>query len=225
MPGSPLVLPDAVGTAGEGRAGAFPEALFTISGDPASIDDAADRYGSYAAASAELTLDLRNNRVASWLGSEGDLYRSRVNEFVPMTTTAHSVFADINRLLTTFALTMASQQKTMRSLHDHARQVWEQLKAARATQGAARVSVGVATLATMTPDMSARQDAQKSLATATATAAAADAAVARLEGREDEALQMIDALEREHGHATTPYSYAADVDDFVRRFRATSPTV
>lgn len=49
--------------------------------------------------------------------------------------------------------------------------------------------------------------------------------IARLEGREDEALQMIDALEREHGHATTPYSYAADVDDFVRRFRATSPTV
>lgn len=168
-----------------GAGGGFPDALFTITGDPGAITASAKKFGDYAAAAFDLAARITATRIGSWTGTEGDLFRSRAASYTPMMRTAGEVFADVDRTATAFADTMHRQQTAMKALRDEAWAVWQQLQAARAAQSAAAVDLDAATAAAATLPVTANPVTAAATATRLAdagqAASAADARVGALE--------------------------------------------
>lgn len=133
-----------VADTGAGGGGGFPDALFTITGSPGSIEAAATRYGDFAATAKAAGPALGSRTVPSWTGSDAELYRTRLAEYPPMLDTAGTVFADIAIALNMFAHTMSTQQTAMTTLRAHAETVWAQLLAAQAALAGAQSSLGQA---------------------------------------------------------------------------------
>lgn len=175
-------------------AAGFPTALFTITGQPGEIEAAASRYGDFAATAYQERSRVASTMAPSWIGSEGDLFRSRVSQYPPLLDTAGGVFADITVALNTFASTMTTQQQAMTQLRAEAEVVWQQLQAARAALASAQASLTALSAALVSAQPMAVAQASPQMATATTAATDAATRVAQLEAQWESCCRRAEAI-------------------------------
>lgn len=185
---------------------AFPEALFTIEGDPHLIEADSQAAGKVAGAAVDAEHALRSKRLDSWVGSEGEMYRWQLDRYPAMVVSAHRVYARLASLLQTFADVMGAKQAQMRRLRVEAEHVWASLQAA---QAAAAIAAGDVTsaheAATTLPrggDPRVVMDAAAArVERAEASLAAARSRVSRVQAQWQDCLDRAEKLQRDMGHA------------------------
>jgi hypothetical protein len=56
----------------------FPAEVFVVEGDPEAVRESGRSYGRFAGIAAEAAAGLRGLDSGAWVGSEGDLFRTRM---------------------------------------------------------------------------------------------------------------------------------------------------
>ncbi|WP_062441136.1 WXG100 family type VII secretion target [Herbidospora daliensis] len=109
----------------------FPAATFVVAGDPESIRDTARSYSTFSTLTGQAASDMRRLSSDEWVGSEGDLFRSGLNELPSHFDTAHQAFGQVSTALSGFAAELESAKSRMSGLSSDAQVTFEALKAAR----------------------------------------------------------------------------------------------
>jgi hypothetical protein len=110
----------------------FPAAAFTVEGDPEGVRASGRAYGRFAAVAGEAAATIGGLDSGGWVGSEGDLFRTRVAELSPHLDTARTAFGQVSRALDDFAEVLADAQRRMAGARDQASQTFASLAGARA---------------------------------------------------------------------------------------------
>jgi len=110
----------------------FPAAAFVVEGDPEAVRDSGRAYGRFATVAGQAVADLRSLDSGSWVGSEGDTFRSRVGELPPHLEVAHGACAQVARALDGFADVLAAAQGRMAGVRADAEQTFSSLADAAA---------------------------------------------------------------------------------------------
>lgn len=110
----------------------FPADTFTIQGDPEAVHELGRAYGRFATTAAEAAAALRGLDTGAWVGSEGDLFQTRVAELPPHLDTAQRAFSQVATALAGFADALAAAQRQMAGVRGDAEQTFGSLQDARA---------------------------------------------------------------------------------------------
>jgi hypothetical protein len=110
----------------------FPADVFVVEGDPGAVRESGRSYGRFAGIAAEAAAGLRGVDSGAWVGSEGDLFRTRMVEIPPHLDTAHGAFGQVARALDGFAEALAVAQRQMAAIRVDAEQAFGSLAGARA---------------------------------------------------------------------------------------------
>jgi hypothetical protein len=116
----------------------FPAASFAIDGDAEAVRDTGSSYGRFATTAGEAAADIRSLDSGSWVGTEGDIFRTQVADIPPHLDTAHSAFGQVARALDSFADVLASAQRQMGGVCADAEQTFRSLAGARADRAELR---------------------------------------------------------------------------------------
>ena len=108
----------------------FPAASFVIEGDPGAVRETGRAYGRFATTAGEAAAGLRALDSGSWVGSEGDLFRARVDGIPPPLDVANGAFAQVARALDGFADVLASAQGRMAGVRADAEHAFSALAGA-----------------------------------------------------------------------------------------------
>src|SRR6188768_530259 len=111
----------------------FPESTFVLAGEPPAIVDSGAAWAGFGRIAADASGDLRRLEIDSFVGDEGDLYRSRVNQNLPpcldITSEAWCLVA---AAVTIYAHTLDALQNELAGLRRLAYQQWCEAGAASA---------------------------------------------------------------------------------------------
>jgi hypothetical protein len=110
----------------------FPADTFTIQGDPEAVHELGRAYGRFATTAAEAAAALRGLDTGAWVGSEGDLFQTRVAELPPHLDIAQRAFSQVAWALAGFADALAAVQRQMAGVRGDAEQTFGSLQDARA---------------------------------------------------------------------------------------------
>ena len=109
-----------------------------IEGEPEAVREVSRGCGRFAAVAAEAAAGLRGMDSGAWIGSEGDLFRTRAAELPPHLDTASTAFGQVSRALGGFAEALASAQHRMAGVRADAERTYGSLAGARADRSGLR---------------------------------------------------------------------------------------
>ncbi len=101
----------------------FPGETFTVEGDPAAVRESGRSYSRFATVAADAASGVRSLDSGSWVGSEGELYRSRVAEIPPPLDVAHGAFGEVAAALGGFADDLEAAQRRMAGVRAEAESI------------------------------------------------------------------------------------------------------
>ncbi len=109
----------------------FPAGSFEVEGNPEAVAESGRSYGRFATTAGEASAGIRGLNSGSWVGTEGDLFRSKVSQIPPHLDTANSAFAEVARALEGFASELAAAQRRMSGVRAEAEATYARLRSAQ----------------------------------------------------------------------------------------------
>ncbi len=110
----------------------FPVDTFSVEGDPETVRETSRAYGRFATTASKAATDLRGLDSSTWVGTEGDLFRTKAAQIPPHLDTAHTAFAQVAGALGSFAQALADARRQMNGVRADAEQTFGLLAGARA---------------------------------------------------------------------------------------------
>ena len=110
----------------------FPAAAFAIEGSPEAVRDTSRSYGRFATTAQLAAADLQALDSGFWIGIEGDLFRTKVNDIPPHLGVAQAAFAQVARALDGFADVLDQAQRRLGGVRADAEQTFDALTSVRA---------------------------------------------------------------------------------------------